>query len=88
MSDVFRRMHVRKWHLPRLGGAVLVAVVLSGLGIREQSRAQSTVASTPGNLGDLKQQITQYKRSGGYDRDVAAVLSNAQAFSTQTCYRP
>jgi predicted secreted acid phosphatase len=32
------------------------------------------------NLGDLKQQITEYKRSGAYDRDVAAVLKKAQAY--------
>src|SRR3989442_3862416 len=34
----------------------------------------------PANLGDLKQQITEYKRSGAYDRDVAAVLKKAQAY--------
>jgi len=37
----------------------------------------------PGNLGVLKQQITEYKRSGAYDRDVASVLSNAQAYVTR-----
>jgi acid phosphatase len=34
----------------------------------------------PPNLGDLKQRITEYKRSGAYDRDVAAVLKKAQAW--------
>jgi predicted secreted acid phosphatase len=81
MSDSFSRIHIRKWHLPRLAGAVLV--VISSLGIREQPRAQSAFASMPGNLGDLKQQITEYKRSGGYDRDIAGVLSNAQAYVTR-----
>src|SRR5689334_2872347 len=37
-------------------------------------------ASQPANLEDLKEQITQYKRLGGYNRDVEAVLSKAQDY--------
>lgn len=77
MGDTLKEIHIRRWRPTGLAGALLVAVVLSSLGIREQSRAQATVASIPENLGVLKQQITEYKRSGAYDRDVAAVLSNA-----------
>ena len=32
------------------------------------------------NLGDLKRQLKQYHDSGAYDRDVAAVLSEAQQY--------
>jgi acid phosphatase len=81
MSDVFRKLHVRRWHLNQLRVAVSVAIVLSSLGIRDQFTAQS-VASMPANLGDLKQRVTEYKRSGAYDRGVAAVLRNAQAYVT------
>jgi predicted secreted acid phosphatase len=58
--------------------ALLAIVVLLTVGWREFSAAQS--ASTPANLGELKQKITEYKRSGAYDRDVAAVIENAQSY--------
>jgi HAD superfamily, subfamily IIIB (Acid phosphatase) len=80
MSDTLKEIHIRRWRVAKLPGALLVAIFLSGLGIHEPSSAQATVTSMPGNLGDLKQQITEYKHSGGYDRDVAAVLRNAQAY--------
>jgi len=35
------------------------------------------------NLGDLKQQLLQYKQSGAYDRDVAATLADAQRYVEQ-----
>ena len=38
------------------------------------------LAKEPFNIGDLKEQITEYKRSGAYDRDVAAVVKQAQAY--------
>jgi predicted secreted acid phosphatase len=41
---------------------------------------QGFLAQAPANLGDLKQQLTEYKRSGAYDRDVAAVLADARKF--------
>jgi hypothetical protein len=34
----------------------------------------------PVNLEDLKQRITEYKRSGAYERDVAAVLQSVQEY--------
>jgi HAD superfamily, subfamily IIIB (Acid phosphatase) len=80
MIHAMRKMHVRTWRLSGLAGALLVAVVLPSIGMREESTAQSAAASMPRNLGDLKQEITEYKRSGGYDRDVEAVLGNAQAY--------
>jgi hypothetical protein len=48
--------------------------------VHEQSTAEPAAASAPANLGDLKRQITEYKLSGGYDRDVAAVLGKAQQY--------
>jgi acid phosphatase len=41
---------------------------------------QTAPCSTPTNLGDLKAQIDEYKRSGRYDRDVAAVLLQAEQY--------
>ena len=38
------------------------------------------LAKEPLNIGDLKQQINDYKRSGAYDRDIAAVIKKAQAY--------
>jgi acid phosphatase len=40
----------------------------------------AAIAKEPLNVGDLKQQIIEYKRSGAYDRDVAAVVKKAQAY--------
>jgi predicted secreted acid phosphatase len=37
-------------------------------------------AKAPANIGDLKRQITEYKRSGAYDRDLAEVIKKAQAY--------
>ena len=45
-----------------------------------QSTGEPAPAATPINLGDLKLQITQYKQSGAYDRDVAAVLARARQY--------
>src|SRR5437867_7712286 len=38
------------------------------------------LAKEPLNIGDLKQQINDYRRSGAYDRDIAAVIKKAQAY--------
>ena len=43
----------------------------------------AVLAQSPPNLGELKQKVTEYKRSGRYDRDVAAVLAKAQRFVQQ-----
>jgi acid phosphatase len=48
--------------------------------LHSQSTAEPVRASALANLGDLKLQLTDYKRSGGYDRDVAAVLAKAQQY--------
>ena len=40
----------------------------------------AALAKEPLNIGDLKQQINEYKRSGAYDRDIAAVIKKAQAY--------
>jgi acid phosphatase len=42
--------------------------------------AQTAVSRHPLNLGDLKRQVTEYKRSGRYDRDVAATLALARQY--------
>lgn len=36
--------------------------------------------ATPRNLGDLKRQVTEYKRSGAYDRDVALAIKKAEDY--------
>ncbi|HLH31537.1 MAG TPA: HAD family acid phosphatase [Terriglobia bacterium] len=46
----------------------------------EQSSARPAALSEPRNLGDFKQELTAYKRSGAYDRDVAAALAKAQQY--------
>lgn len=46
----------------------------------EESRARPALLSTPPNLGDIKQQLTTYKRTGAYDRDIAAALARAQDY--------
>ena len=38
------------------------------------------LAKEPLNIDDLKQQIYEYKRSGAYERDIAAVIRKAQAY--------
>src|SRR5215469_4951613 len=62
----------------RLTASVLVAFALAG------AAAAQTIAdvptSQPPNLGDLKQQILEYQKSGAYDRDLAAVAAAAQAY--------
>jgi HAD superfamily, subfamily IIIB (Acid phosphatase) len=45
-----------------------------------QSAAEPAAQSLPRNLGDLKQQLTDYEHSGRYKRDVAAVLSSAEGY--------
>ena len=40
----------------------------------------AALAKEPPNVGDLKQQINEYKRIGAYDRDIASVIRKAQAY--------
>src|SRR5262245_34462109 len=64
--------------LRALAAATFMFVVLS-LGVSQPLASEPARASSPPNLGDIKQQITEYKSSGEYDHDVAAVLAKAQA---------
>jgi predicted secreted acid phosphatase len=48
--------------------------------VHEQSAAEPAAQASLRNLGDLKLQITDYEHSGRYQRDVAAVLSSAEAY--------
>jgi predicted secreted acid phosphatase len=54
--------------------ASVMLVILSFLNI--ETFAQSALP----NLGDLKIRLTEYRRSGAYDRDIAAVLAKAERF--------
>ena len=74
-----RNLPFKDWRLFSVTGAILTAVILVSIGIDQRSAAVSA-ASMPSNLGELKRQVTEYKRSGAYDRDTAAVLGNAQAY--------
>jgi predicted secreted acid phosphatase len=65
-------MHSRKLLLSLL---CLAAIACPG-----QYAAQTAAARQPANLGDLKRQVSEYKRSGSYDRDVAAVLASARQY--------
>jgi predicted secreted acid phosphatase len=56
---------------PRIRIALLLNVCLCAAVLR---------AAEPPNLADAKSRITQYKRSGAYDRDVAAAVRKAQEF--------
>src|SRR5262249_38684346 len=46
----------------------------------EKLSHQSLLMTQPLNLGELKLQLTDYKCSGQYDREVADVLADAQAY--------
>src|SRR5215831_14550702 len=65
-------MHSRK--------LLFLLLCLASVAWHEQYAAQTSVARQPANLGDLKRQALEYKRSGGYDRDVAAVLASARQY--------
>ena len=60
--------------------AILFVFLISGVEGGRPVTSEAAIHSSPANLGDLKSHITEYKRSGSYDRDVAAVLSSAQAY--------
>ena len=62
------------------------AILLALLAFASAAAAQTIAdipTSQPPNLGDLKQQILEYQKSGAYDRDLAAVASAAQAYVEQ-----
>src|SRR5205809_586255 len=58
----------------RVTGTTVIAVLLSVWAIAQ---------SAPPNIGDIKNRATAYKRSGAYDRDLAAVIAKAQKFVEQ-----
>jgi predicted secreted acid phosphatase len=64
----------------RLRSILFVFFALSLLVWHQQSAAGPTPAPTPENLGDLKTQLTRYKRSGAYDREMQAAVSTARRY--------
>ena len=72
------------WIRIRLLAAVVAGLALAGCTARPSAQSASASATTaPANLDDLRTQIYDYEGSGRYARDVAAVLSSAQAFVAQ-----
>jgi predicted secreted acid phosphatase len=53
-----------------------LAILLVSAAVSQGAAAQSRLP----NLGELKLRLLEYKRSGAYERDVAAVLSRAQRY--------
>ena len=58
-------------------GLLLAAAILSGCATGSTPFFATT---QPENLGDLKFEAREYKRSGAYDRDLAAVAAAAEAY--------
>ena len=58
----------------------LIALLMIG---SAAGQAVDIPTSQPPNLGDLKQQIREYQRSGAYDRDLAKVAAAARAYVEQ-----
>ncbi len=69
--------HIRRRFRAALAGPALAIFLLLNQGVQAQA---------PANLGDLKQQLTEYKRSGAYDSDVAAA-GRCAVFVTGACAR-
>lgn len=60
---------------------ILLLILLLSLPVwSQQSATRPAPSTTLTNLGDLKEQLTRYKESGQYDRDVAAALAKAQQY--------
>ena len=64
----------------RLRSIFFLFVALSLLIWHQQSPAGPAPAPMLENLGDLKRQLTSYRRSGAYDRDVQAAVSAARRY--------
>jgi predicted secreted acid phosphatase len=60
-------------------GLLLAAAILSGCAATGSAPFFATTTQ-PANLGDLKLAAREYKRSGAYDRDLAAVAAAAEAY--------
>lgn len=65
-----RYLAYRPWLAAWFGAAVALGII----GAADDAFAQ------PPNLGDLKAEALAYKQYGGYDRDLAAVAAEAQAY--------
>jgi acid phosphatase len=67
-------------------GAAVVTLLITGCSAHPVAQntgalgAPPAVLSMPPNLGDLKQQVVEYYRSGAYDHDVLVILSGAQGY--------
>jgi predicted secreted acid phosphatase len=70
-----------RFDLKRIIAATLLVVLVAGSAVAQQIVDIPT--SQPPNLGDLKQQVREYKRSGAYDRDLATVAAAAKAYVEQ-----
>jgi predicted secreted acid phosphatase len=81
MLETRKQIRAATWR--ELAAAIFIVFIVLNLGVRQPLASEPARVSRPMNLGDLKQQITEYKRSGSYDRDVAAMLAKAQAYVTQ-----
>ena len=64
----------------RLRSIFFLFFALSLLVWHQQSPAGPAPAPMLENLGDLKRQLTSYRRSGAYDRDVQAAVSAARRY--------
>jgi hypothetical protein len=63
--------------------ALTICLALAAGFSRSSSFSSAPPATLGFNLGDLKRELTQYHESGGYDRDVAALFSEAQSYVEQ-----
>lgn len=62
------------------GPKLLLSFLCLAAVARHEQFAAQTAARQPANIGDLKRQVSEYQRSGGYDRDVTAVLAIARQY--------
>jgi predicted secreted acid phosphatase len=65
---------------PLAAAAAALLLVLLTCPSGETFFAEPVSVKTLQNLGDLKRQVSEYKRSGRYDRDVAEVLNKAELY--------
>ncbi|MFI5021623.1 MAG: HAD family acid phosphatase [Alphaproteobacteria bacterium] len=61
-------------------GLACAPALANDVGCPDKPNVPSSDGTQPPNLGILKLQLTDYKCFGGYDRDVARVLGEAQAY--------
>jgi acid phosphatase len=74
-----RKHPTRSWVSSVVPKVIFSLLCLAATARHEPYAAQTTVRQ-PANLGDLKRQVTEYKRSGAYERDVAALLAIAKQY--------